>query len=60
LDNLSTGVRNSVCYGQFVAGNIANTLLMELLFSESQFDGVMDFASYIKAGESVRFSDSVQ
>jgi UDP-glucose 4-epimerase len=54
LDNLSTGRRNSVRCGQFVEGDIANTLLMEKLFSENQFEGVMHFASFIEVGESVR------
>jgi UDP-glucose 4-epimerase len=54
LDNLSTGRRNSVRYGQFVEGDIANTLLLEKLFSENKFDGVMHFASFIDVGESVR------
>ena len=53
LDNLSTGNRESVCYGQFVEGDIANSILMEKLFTENRFDGVMHFASFIEVGESI-------
>ncbi|MFT7532334.1 MAG: UDP-glucose 4-epimerase [Gammaproteobacteria bacterium] len=54
LDNLSTGHRDSVCYGQFIEGDIVNSMFMENLFLENQFDGVMHFASFIEVGESVR------
>jgi UDP-glucose 4-epimerase len=54
LDNLSTGRRNSVSYGHFVKGDIENTLLMEKLFADNQFNGVIHFASFIEVGESVR------
>ena len=54
LDNLSTGHRDSVRYGQFVEGDIANSVLLNRLFNENHFDGVMHFASFIEVGESVR------
>ena len=54
LDNLSTGHRTSVRYGQFVEGDIANSILLDKLFTENHFDGVMHFASFIEVGESVR------
>lgn len=54
LDNLSTGYRDSVPYGQFVEGDIANSVLLNKLFTENRFDGVMHFASFIEVGESVR------
>jgi len=53
LDNLSNGYEDAVKYGEFVKGDIADAKLLEALFSENQFDGVMHFASYIQVGESV-------
>ncbi|MBT4519449.1 MAG: UDP-glucose 4-epimerase GalE [Halieaceae bacterium] len=53
LDDLSTGYRDAVKYGDFVAGDIADTSLLNDLFSNNRFDGVMHFASYIQVGESV-------
>lgn len=53
LDNLSNGYRDAVKYGEFVEGNIADSSLLDQLFSKYTFDGVMHFASYIQVGESV-------
>ncbi|MDH5483825.1 MAG: UDP-glucose 4-epimerase GalE [Gammaproteobacteria bacterium] len=53
LDNLSNGYRDAVIYGDFVEGDIADSQLLDQLFSDNQFDGVMHFASYIQVGESV-------
>jgi len=53
LDNLSNGYEDAVKYGEFVKGDIADTQLLNRLFSENKFDGVMHFASYIQVGESV-------
>jgi len=53
LDNLSNGYRDAVKYGDFVEGDIADSVLLDKLFAENQFDGVMHFASYIQVGESV-------
>jgi len=53
LDNLSNGYKNAVKYGEFVEGDIADANLLNQLFSDNQFDGVMHFASYIQVGESV-------
>jgi len=53
LDNLSNGYRDAVLYGEFVEGDIADRDLLDQLFSEHQFDGVLHFASYIQVGESV-------
>ncbi len=53
LDNLSTGYRDAVKYGEFVEGDIADSSMLDQLFSETKFDGVMHFASYIEVGESV-------
>jgi len=53
LDNLSNGYQDAVKYGDFVEGDIANSELLDKLFSKNDFDGVMHFASYIQVGESV-------
>jgi len=53
LDNLSNGYRDAVKYGKFVEGDIADVNLLDKLFSDTKFDGVMHFASYIQVGESV-------
>ncbi len=54
LDNLSTGYRDAVKYGDFIEGDIADSELLHRVFSGHHFDGVMHFASYIEVGESVR------
>lgn len=53
LDNLSTGYRDAVKYGEFIEGDISDSALLDRLFSTKPFDGVMHFASYIEVGESV-------
>jgi UDP-glucose 4-epimerase len=53
LDNLSTGYRDAVKYGEFVEGDIADSSILDQVFSSTTFDGVMHFASYIEVGESV-------
>ncbi len=53
LDNLSNGYKDAVKYGKFIEGDIADAGLLNRLFNENGFDGVMHFASYIQVGESV-------
>jgi len=53
LDNLSNGYQDAVKYGDFVEGDIADSELLDKLFRDNDFDGVMHFASYIQVGESV-------
>jgi UDP-glucose 4-epimerase len=53
LDNLTTGFKDSVKYGHLVIGDLADTNLLENLFSEYSFDGVMHFAANSLVGESV-------
>lgn len=53
LDNLSTGFRQSVKYGQLVIGDLADVHLLENLFQQHKFDGVMHFAANSLVGESV-------
>ncbi len=53
LDNLTTGFRESVKYGSLVVGDLADTILLEAMFSEHSFDGVMHFAANSLVGESM-------
>lgn len=53
LDNLSNGYRDAVKYGEFVEGDIADDALLDRIFTDAQYDGVMHFASFIQVGESV-------
>ncbi|KPK68055.1 MAG: UDP-galactose-4-epimerase [Acidithiobacillales bacterium SM23_46] len=53
IDNLSEGYRDAVKYGQFVLGDLADRAALDALFRANHFDGVMHFASFIQAGESV-------
>jgi UDP-glucose 4-epimerase len=52
LDNLSNGHRDMVKYGEFVKGDIADSELLDKLFSANHFDVVMHFASNIDVAES--------
>lgn len=54
LDNLSSGHRDAVLYGEFVLGDMADRALLDRLFSTHRFDAVMHFASSIQVGESVQ------
>lgn len=53
LDNLTTGVRSLAKYGKLVVGDLADISLLERLFREYAFDGVMHFAASSLVGESV-------
>lgn len=54
LDDLSSGYEDAVLGSQFIKGSIEDTALLDRIFSEHQFDGVMHFASFIQVGESVQ------
>lgn len=54
LDNLSTGFRSLARYGKLVVGDLADTNLLEQLFHQYTFDGVMHFAAASLVGESVQ------
>jgi len=54
LDNLSTGYRNAVLSGDFIQGDLSDTLFLDEFFNEHTFDAVMHFASFIQVGESVQ------
>ncbi len=54
LDDLSTGHRDAVSEAEWIEGSIADTELLDHLFSTRSFDAVMHFASFIQVGESVK------
>ena len=54
LDNLTTGFRELAIHGKLVVGDLSDTALLERLFCEHQFDGVMHFAAASLVGESMQ------
>ncbi len=52
-DNLSYGYRESVRWGEFIEGDLADTDKLERVFHEHNICVVMHFAAFISAGESV-------
>ena len=56
LDDLSSGYRDAVLYGNFVQGNFGDRATLDTLLSRG-FDAVMHFASFIQVGESVLHPD---
>jgi UDP-glucose 4-epimerase len=58
LDNLSHGKLAAVPEGaDFVLGDIADSALLDQVFSEVQISAVMHFAAMIEAGESMRIPE---
>ncbi len=53
IDNLSRGQADTVLYGTFVQGDIADTTFLDHFFEQHSIDAVMHFAAYIDVGESV-------
>jgi UDP-glucose 4-epimerase len=53
LDNLSTGFRPSVKYGNLIVGDLADVDLLDDLFNTYQFESVMHFAANSLVGESI-------
>jgi len=53
LDNLTTGLRPLARYGELIVGDLGDTALLERLFREYEFKGVMHFAASSLVGESV-------
>lgn len=53
LDDLSTGHRDAVHNAELIVGDIADSKLLDDLFTKHQFAAVMHFASFIQVGESV-------
>ena len=52
LDNLSSGYRDAVLYGDFIQGDCGDREVLDKLLSR-RFDAVMHFASSIEVGESI-------
>lgn len=52
-DNLSTGNRESVLYGELVVGDLGNQELLNKVLKDYRPDAVMHFAASIEVGESV-------
>lgn len=53
LDNLTTGNRSSIKYGEFIQGDLEDKKLINSLFSQYRFLGVFHFAAHSLVGESV-------
>jgi len=53
LDNLSYGYRDAVKYGEFVEGDLGDSLILDAIFKAGNIDAVMHFAGFIQVGESV-------
>lgn len=53
LDNLSTGFRDAVLYGEFVQGNTGDTKLVADLLKSYQIESVLHFAAHTIVPESV-------
>ncbi len=54
LDDLSSGHKEAVLYGNLVVGSTADSELLDRVFSDFKPDAVMHFAAYIEVEESVR------
>ncbi len=57
FDDLSSGHREAVLGGEFIEGSLADRDLLDRVFAEHRFVGVMHFASFIQVGESVTKPD---
>lgn len=57
LDNLSTGSREAARFGKLIVGDLSDTLLLDRLFREYNFNGVMHFAAFSLVGESINNPD---
>jgi UDP-glucose 4-epimerase len=52
-DNLSTGNRNAITYGELVVGDLADRLQLEQVFAQNDFDAVLHFAASISVPDSI-------
>lgn len=57
LDNFSTGYRDALFGDQYVEGSIGDLELLNQLFCEQPIQAVINFASFIAVGESVKRPD---
>ena len=53
LDDLSAGFEDSLLGGKLIVGDCGDRVVLDRLFSQQQFDGILHFASFIQVGESV-------
>lgn len=53
LDNLSCGHRDAVRWGTFIEGDLADTALLDRIFTEYAVEAVFHFSAFIHVGESV-------
>jgi UDP-glucose 4-epimerase len=54
LDNLCTGFRDAVRYGRLVEGDLADSTLLDQIFTENDVAAVLHFAALSQVGESMR------
>jgi UDP-glucose 4-epimerase len=54
IDNLSTGVKEAVLFGDLIVEDLSNTPVISEIFSERRFDAVLHFAASIIVPESVK------
>jgi len=52
-DNMSTGHKEAVLYGELVIGDLANRTTLSELFAKYEFDAVLHFAADISVPESI-------
>jgi len=52
-DNLSEGHREAVVSGNFILGDISDSITLDKVFKNSKIDAVMHFSAYAYVGESV-------
>ncbi|MEM6933943.1 MAG: UDP-glucose 4-epimerase GalE [Pseudomonadota bacterium] len=57
FDNLSTGWRDAVRFGELIVGDLSNADDLNKAFQQTQPDAVMHFAAFSNVGESVRKPD---
>src|SRR3974390_2030995 len=58
LDDLSNSCKASVpAKAKFVEGSIADRALVDRVLRENRVDGVMHFAAFIEAGESMKYPE---
>lgn len=53
LDNLSTGNKKAITFGELVEGDLSNEVLLDNLFSAKKFEAVLHFAGSIVVPDSV-------
>lgn len=54
FDNLSSGHKEAIKWGEFVQGDLGNLEDIRGVFSKYKIEAVLDFAAFIEVGESVK------